>query len=193
MIESRLSLLNNLIDSCVCTYKQAPLSINHALEHFQSFLSRKNCGIAYIIGNGGSAGIASHFCTDLIRTLNIPASTLTDSNVTTCLSNDFGYEAIFSRQLDLLIKEHDLLIAISSSGQSNNIINAVDVAKNKQVNVITLSGFDINNPLRSKGDLNFYLNSHDYGLVEMGHFFLLHTLIDTWKNNNTSFISAAYE
>ena len=72
----------------------------------------------------------------------------------------------------------DILIAISSSGQSRNIVNAVAVAKKNGATVITLSGFQDNNPLRQIGHYNLWLNSKDYGQVEIGHAFILHYLTD---------------
>lgn len=131
-----------------------------------------------MIGNGGSAGIASHFHTDLVKTLKIPAQTLYDANLMTCLGNDYGYEHIFSSSLQLVMRPQDLLVAISSSGKSPNILNAAKTAREKKAGLFTLSGFAEDNPLRQIGDLNYYINIADYGLVETGHFFLLHTIID---------------
>lgn len=183
MINERLSLLNNLIKNCFCTQNQMFLPVEKAMSLFQLYLRNIDKGIVYVIGNGGSAGIASHFCADLLRTLNISASTLFDSSVMTCFSNDYGYDCVFEKQLNISLKKQDLLVVISSSGESENILKAVKVANQKNTRVITLSGFSKNNHLRSKGELNFYLNSYDYGLVEMGHFFLLHTIIDTWNKD----------
>ena len=77
------------------------------------------------------------------------------------------------------MREDDLLVAISSSGRSENILNACRVAEEKRGRVITLSGFSSKNPLRGMGDLNFWIDAKDYGLVETAHFFLLHTIIDS--------------
>lgn len=137
-------------------------------------------GIVYVIGNGGSAGIASHFSNDLLKARQIPSQTFYDSNVLTCLSNDLGYDKVFSYPLQKLLKPQDLLVAISSSGQSQNILNAADVAVEKSTPLVTLSGFQSHNPLRTKGALNVWVGESDYGLVENAHFFLLHTLIDFW-------------
>jgi D-sedoheptulose 7-phosphate isomerase len=146
--------------------------------------TRQKRGIVYVIGNGGSAGIASHFVTDLMKTLEIPASTLFDSNLMTCIGNDYGYESVFSHPLNMILRPESLLVAISSSGKSRNILQAVSTARNKGARVMTLSGFSDDNPLRKKGDLNFYLPADEYGLVEMGHFFLLHTIVDHLAKKN---------
>src|SRR5690606_14176050 len=97
-------------------------------------------GIVYVIGNGGSAGIASHFSADLIKACQVPSQTLFDSNLLTCLSNDWGYEQVFSYPLTKLLKSYDLLVAISSSGKSPNILSAAQTAHDKSTPIITLSG-----------------------------------------------------
>ena len=139
-------------------------------------------GICYIVGNGGSAGIASHMANDFLKTLGLRCLTLTDSNLLTCIGNDLGYENVYSMPLKVLMKKEDMLIAISSSGQSPNILKAAQIAKEKGAQVVTLSGFLEDNPLRSLGDLNIWLNSDQYGLIEIGHFFVLHTVVDYYKN-----------
>ncbi len=180
MFLERMRELADVVQRCTYTTSSGSVSPDEALQMACSVLlqTREKGGIVYIIGNGGSAGIASHFYTDLIKTLEIPASTLVDSNLLTCIGNDYGYEFVYSSPLKTLMKEEDLLVAISSSGKSRNILHATDVARQKSAQVITLSGFLENNPLRKSGDLNFWLDARDYGLVETGHFFLLHTMID---------------
>ena len=182
MFYKRLESLNSLITNTVCTTKKI-VEIEEALIIFKNFLiqTKKNNGIVYTIGNGGSAGIASHFCNDLIKAIKIPANTLVDSNVITCLANDFGYDKCFSEALKVNMKQQDLLVAISSSGNSLNIINAVKTAIEKKAKIVTLSGFNSSNLLRKEGDLNFWIDKVDYGLVEMSHFFILHSIIDLFN------------
>jgi D-sedoheptulose 7-phosphate isomerase len=96
----------------------------------------------------------------------------------TCLANDYGYENVFSEGLKTLFTSKDALIAVSSSGSSQNIRNAAVLAKQMGGQVLTFSGFKTDNPLRSLGDYNFWLNSTDYGKVEIGHALLLHILTD---------------
>src|SRR5690606_15470472 len=128
--------------------------------------TKQNGGIVYVIGNGGSAGIASHFSNDLMKALQIPSQTFYDSNLLTCLANDIGYQNVFSYPLDLMLKPQDLLVAISSSGESPNILNAGEIARSHNAALMTLSGFNASNPLRAMGDLNFWVDRKDYGLVE---------------------------
>lgn len=135
----------------------------------------------FVIGNGGSAGIASHHVVDLINVLKVSAFTISDSNLITCMGNDYGYQSVFSRPLECLANPADVLIAISSSGNSDNILRACNMMKKKGGKVITLSGFASENPLRTLGDINIWTPENDYGLVESAHFFILHTLIDGWQ------------
>jgi len=181
---TRLSDLVRCLKKCSYATHEKTLNEFQALNHAQTLI--QNCsdenGIVYVIGNGGSAGIASHFCNDLMKALQVASQTLYDTNLMTCLSNDLGYEEVFSYPLKKLLKPNDLLVAISSSGQSENILRAADVALERNIAVITLSGFASDNPLRKAGQMNFWIDERDYGLVEMAHFFLLHSIIDTWNH-----------
>jgi D-sedoheptulose 7-phosphate isomerase len=131
-----------------------------------------------IIGNGGSAGIASHTAIDLSKNANLRTLAFNDSSALTCLGNDFGFEHVFAKQIEFHGNAGDLLIAISSSGRSANILNAVAAARARAIRVLTFSGFTADNPLRAAGDLNFYVPASEYGFVEMGHQALLHALLD---------------
>ena len=133
-------------------------------------------GNLFLVGNGGSAGVVSHILTDFINVNKLNARTLHESSLLSCISNDYGYENSFSEPLSILARERDLLIAVSSSGRSPNIHNAVKSVKKAGGKAITLSGFGEVNPLRSMGDLNIWLDSTSYGLVEIGHLFYLHYL-----------------
>jgi D-sedoheptulose 7-phosphate isomerase len=137
---------------------------------------RSRGGNLFLVGNGGSAAVVSHILTDFINVAKLNARTLHESSLLSCMSNDYGYENTFSEPLSTLAREQDLLIAISSSGRSPNIHNAVKSIKKAGGEAITLSGFDQDNPLRSMGDLNIWLDSNSYGLVEIGHLFCLHYL-----------------
>ena len=137
---------------------------------------RDRGGNLFLVGNGGSAAVVSHILTDFINVAKLNARTLHESSLLSCMSNDYGYENSFSEPLSILARKNDLLIAISSSGRSPNIHNAVKSVKKAGGEAITLSGFGEDNPLRSMGDLNIWLDSTSYGLVEIGHLFYLHYL-----------------
>tara|TARA_Y100001936_G_C15916585_1_gene581584 strand:- start:23 stop:628 length:606 start_codon:yes stop_codon:yes gene_type:complete len=139
---------------------------------------RKNHGSVYVVGNGGSSGVASHAVIDFVNVAKLRAFTLHEPSVLTCLANDYGYEQIFSRLLSQMAKPGDVLIAISSSGNSKNICNAAEQMTRSGGIVITLSGFTSDNSLRSLGDINIWLNAKNYGLVEIGHQFILHNVSD---------------
>lgn len=131
-----------------------------------------------IIGNGGSASIANHLAIDLWKSAGIRATTYSDSALLTCISNDFGYEYVFEKPIEMFADNGDVLIAISSSGMSKNIINGAIASKKKGCKIITMSGFQENNILRSKGEINFYLPSDSYGYVELAHSVLCHCIAD---------------
>lgn len=132
----------------------------------------------FFIGNGGSAAIASHMAIDYSKNGGMRALALNDGAALTCLGNDLGYENVFARQLDLHARSGDVLIAISSSGRSPNILNAVDTARERGCFILTLSGFRPDNPLRTLGDLNLYVASERYGFVEIAHLTLCHAMLD---------------
>jgi D-sedoheptulose 7-phosphate isomerase len=132
----------------------------------------------FFIGNGGSAAIASHMAIDWMKNGGFAASAFNDSALLTCLSNDLGYEQVFALPLRRHASRGDLLIAISSSGQSANILAGVEVARNNGVTVITMSGFSPDNPLRRCGNLNFYVPNQLYGFVEISHLTLCHAVLD---------------
>lgn len=130
------------------------------------------------VGNGGSAGICGHMATDFSKNGGMRATALNDAATLTCLANDYGYEHVFAKQIEWHAASGDLLIAISSSGRSQNILNAVRAARNAGCRVITLSGFRPDNPLRGLGDFNLYVASQEYGFVEVGHLAILHGILD---------------
>ena len=153
-----------------------PDGIKKGIELINS--AKENDSSLIFVGNGGSAAIALHQATDFVRTCQIRAFAPLDPALITCMANDCGYENVFSEPLKVLAKKEDLLVAISSSGKSLNIINAVHIARQKQCSVITLSGFLKDNPLRKLGDVNFYVPSESYRFVESIHLFICNWLLD---------------
>ena len=131
------------------------------------------------IGNGGSAGIASHMAVDFAKNGGVRSVTFNDASSLTCLGNDLGYENVFAKQVEMQGLASDILIAISSSGESKNILRAVAAARELSCQVITLSGFAPKNALRRLGDVNFYVTSDVYGFVETAHQAILHAILDT--------------
>lgn len=137
-----------------------------------------------VIGNGGSAAIASHLATDYTKNGGFRTQAFNDGSMLTCLGNDLGYDNVFAKQVAMFAQKGDLLIAISSSGQSQNILKGVAAARDAGCSVVTLSGFKPSNPLRTKGDVNFYVASNQYGFVEIIHLTICHAVLDIlmgWK------------
>jgi D-sedoheptulose 7-phosphate isomerase len=135
-------------------------------------------GKVILVGNGGSASIAGHMQMDLCNRAYIPALVFNDAPLITALSNDYGYVDAFERLSTLWAEPNNCMIAISSSGQSPNILRAVQCVRSIGAHVITFSGFKAENPLRRMGDLNFYIASSAYGEVEVAHHALGHYLTD---------------
>ena len=138
----------------------------------------KNNKKIIIVGNGGSATIASHVSVDLTKLANIRAINFNEADLITCFANDYGYENWVARGLEAYADKDDLVVLISSSGRSPNIINGAFRAKELELNTITLSGFDIDNPLKKLGDINLWVDSKIYNIVELTHTGWLLTIID---------------
>ncbi len=132
----------------------------------------------YFIGNGASASIASHMAADLGKNARIRTEVMTDPALVTAVGNDYGYEEVFTEPLRWRMTAGDMLVAISTSGESPNIISAVRLAKFLKGFVITLSAMESNNRLRSRGDLNFYVPAGSYGAAETCHAAILHHWVD---------------
>jgi D-sedoheptulose 7-phosphate isomerase len=131
------------------------------------------------IGNGASAAISSHQATDYWKNGGMRAIAFNDASLLTCVSNDFCYEDVFEKPIEMFADIGDVLVAISSSGQSENILRGAGAAQRKGCEVITLSGFSPDNPLRAKGSVNFYVSSNAYGHVEVIHHAICHCILDT--------------
>ena len=134
-----------------------------------------------IFGNGGSSAIASHFSVDLTKNAKIRTNNFNESDLITCFSNDFGYENWVKEALKIYADKDDLVILISSSGESPNILNACNFCIENNIELITFTGMDINNSIRSanKNGMNFYASSKAYNLIENIHQFWLLYIVDS--------------
>ncbi len=133
---------------------------------------------AIIIGNGGSSALASHVSVDLTKNAKVRAINFNESDLLTCFSNDYGYEKVFEKALDFYADKGDVVIIISSSGKSKNLINAAKFAKKKKLFLITLTGFSKNNPLSKLGSINLWVNSKAYNIIETTHQIYLLSVVD---------------
>jgi len=145
----------------------------------QLFRAVNGCGRKVIlVGNGGSAAMASHVAVDLTKTAGIRAVTFNEADLLTCFANDYGYPLWVEKALEFYADPGDAAVLISSSGRSPNIINGATAARARGLHVVTFSGFDADNPLRSLGELNFWVNSRSYNVVEMAHHVWLVAAVD---------------
>jgi D-sedoheptulose 7-phosphate isomerase len=132
-----------------------------------------------IVGNGGSAAIASHFAVDLTKNAKTRCINFNESDLITCFSNDYGYEYWVEKAVEFYGDDGDVFIGISSSGSSKNILNGCLAARKKKFSkIITLSGMNSENPLRKLGDINLWANSKAYNHIENIHQFWLLAIVD---------------
>jgi D-sedoheptulose 7-phosphate isomerase len=134
----------------------------------------------YFIGNGTSAAIASYMAADACKNGKLRARALIDPSLTTAISNDLAYLDVFSLQIERYGDEGDLLISLSSSGNSVNILNAIDAARARKMDVITMSGMNPENKSRFKGDLNVFVPGNHYSIVQSAHQAILHCWLEKY-------------
>lgn len=170
------SELNDLLSKVSVTNKNKEISIEEGLKIVKQKLKKNN---VYLIGNGGSSSNCDHISNDFSKILNAKSINLYGTGVFTCYANDYGFENVFSEQIKTIGNKNDTLICLSCSGESKNIINAINIAKKKSIFTITLTGINKNNRARKKGDINFFISGKSYGLIEIAHLTLLHYLVES--------------
>jgi D-sedoheptulose 7-phosphate isomerase len=151
------------------------LEVDKAIELISSICTKR----IFFIGNGGSNSICSHMMEDYAKIGGFPTFAFSDAPLITCFANDYGYENAIKEWLKIHWVDGDLLVAISSSGESMNILNAVDFIREKNGKIITLSGFKKENTLSKKGNINFHVDISNYGIVECYHQVILHIILDS--------------
>ncbi len=144
---------------------------------------KKNKKKVIIVGNGGSAAMASHVSVDLTKMCRIRAINFNEADLLTCFSNDYGYENWVQKALSFYADKKDLLICISSSGESKNIVNGAKFAKRIGCKIITLTGFKQTNKVKKIGHVNLWLDSNNYNLIEMTHHVWLLSIVDKICNS----------
>ncbi len=169
-----------LLGTSVTDARGAELLLDAAIDRASDLVWSRRTGSAKVmlVGNGGSAAIVSHAQNDLCKMIGARAMVFHETSYLTALANDDGYETAFETNVRLWAARGDMLVAVSSSGRSENILRAVRAARDAGCEVATFSGFKPDNPLRGMGDLNFYVKSGEYGFVEVSHMALLHLLTD---------------
>ena len=148
----------------------------------------KNNGKVVLFGNGGSAADAQHMAAELIGRFKIERESIsaialtTDTSVITSIGNDYDFNKIFSRQCESLVNENDVVIAISTSGNSDNVINGVLKAKEKGSFVIGLTG-NSGGKLKSSADILLDVPSDDTARIQEGHRVIIHSLCELIEKN----------
>lgn len=179
-VEDYYKNISSLIGSIRVTNKDGKvLELYHGIEMACNLILLHSDHKIMFIGNGASASMSSHMATDFWKNGGIEALAFNDSALLTCISNDYGYEYVFEKPIDMFAKKKDTVFAISSSGESKNIVRGVKAARLNECNVITLSGFKDDNILSIMGDINFYVPSRKYGLVEVIHHSICHCILDS--------------
>ncbi len=178
--------MNNFIDTYFNDFKNVlenflkinenKLNLNKCIEILKN--TKINDKNIFIIGNGGSAAIADHMAIDFTKNAGLRAFSLTGSPTITTFANDFGYENMFQKALEHYCEKGDVIIAISGTGTSKNILKACEYANNNNMEIISFSGFEKDNLLSKKGDVNFWVDSKAFGYLEIIHNLLIHYLCD---------------
>lgn len=171
--------LNNLIATDI---KGKEIAIDNALEMWADICEekRKQRAVFFFCGNGASATMAEHMSHDCFQNANFLTQTCSETSHITAISNDIAYEEVFAYRIRKSLQATDMLITISSSGNSSNIIRAIDAANSIGAYVVTLSGKTEDNISRRSGNLNFYVPLLTYGMVESSHAVLLHCWLDMY-------------
>jgi D-sedoheptulose 7-phosphate isomerase len=156
------------------------LDSDYALEFWVDVAKkiRDNRGTFFFIGNGASATMAEHLSHDCFQNADMLTYTCSETSHITAIANDLSYEDVFSYRISKAFNDKDMLIAISSSGNSPNIVKAIKTAKELGGYVVTITGKSADNKSRSLGDLNFHIKLDTYGMVEAAHSVLLHCWLD---------------
>lgn len=143
-----------------------------------SLATRDSARCQYLIGNGASAAFSDHMALDWTKNGGVPTHSFASVALLSAMGNDLGFEEAFSAPLSWYGKSGDLLVTISSSGNSKNIIKGIETARGRGLKVVTFSGLKPDNQSRKLGDLNFYIPAKTYGIVECAHQVLLHIWLD---------------
>ncbi len=169
------------IFKCIKAVESEALALAGATDLFVD--TKRRGGKVILVGNGGSAAMASHVSVDLTKVSRLRAINFNEADLITCFANDYGHERWMEKALEFYADPQDLIVLISSSGQSANVVNAAIKAKQMKLPLITFSGFAPDNPLRKLGDINFWADSRAYNVVEMTHHVWLLSLADKLAND----------
>ena len=167
--------IKNLLDDVVKKYSQDLTKVSKKFKK-----TSKVGGKIILLGNGGSAATASHVSVDLTKNAKIRSINFNEADLITCFSNDYSYAHWMQKSLEFYLDKKDIVVLISTSGKSTNIINAVKFLKKKKIETITLTGMSQNNPVKklNKKGINFWVESKSYNQIEIIHHFILLLIVD---------------
>jgi len=166
----------NFFEEIKNSLNQSDISSLDKIAKTLSSLKRKNKVI--IFGNGGSAAISSHVSVDLTKNAKVRSINFNEADLLTCFANDYGYEKVFSKSLEFYADRGDVVIIVSSSGRSKNLLEAAKVCKKKKILLYTFTGFSKSNPLKKMGNINLWVNSKAYNIIENIHQIWLLSIVD---------------
>jgi len=157
-----------------------------AMELFieRSKAVRDSGGVFFFAGNGASATMAEHMSHDCFQNADFLTMTCSETSHITAISNDLSYEDVFAYRIGKALSGKDALITISSSGNSPNVVKAIEIARSKGMFIATISGMKPDNKSRKRGDINFYVPAQTYGMVESAHATLLHCWLDLFLDKH---------
>jgi D-sedoheptulose 7-phosphate isomerase len=156
------------------------IDIDEALEKWADRAKRlwDERGHIFFVGNGASCTMAEHLSHDCFQNADLLTETISETAHLTAIANDLSYEEVFSYRISKSAEAKDMLVTISSSGNSPNIVAAIKTARECGLFVVTLSGMKANNKSRMMGDINLYVPLETYGMVESAHAVVLHCWLD---------------
>lgn len=175
-----ISEINQITNNTKVKYKNELISIDKGFKILKKMIVKSNSK-NFFIGNGGSNSNCSHMVNDFNNVLKIPSISLSDLSLLTCLSNDIGYANTYSSFLKVNFNKYDNLIILSSSGESENLKNAIKFANNFNQRTISFTSFNDKNFINKKSTLCFYTNTSHYSKSEISHLILLHYFVDNYE------------
>ena len=177
-----LQAMSATLDKTEASLGTETASLQQALERTVEILKEVQSinGTQFFLGNGASAAFAEHMALDWTKNGGVRSLNPSSAVLLTALANDISFQDSFAMFIDRYARPGDAVVTISSSGNSGNILKAIEAARKMQCKVITLSGLKPDNASRKSGDVNFYVPARTYGIVECAHQVLLHMMIDSF-------------
>jgi len=164
---------HHFLDDYVARYQEVlfKTGLNEELIKLKEMMSKvsSKSNKVMVAGNGASASIASHVSVDFTKQGGVRTVNFNEANLITCFANDYGYENWVAKAIEFYKDPGDMVILISSSGNSPNVVNAAKYCNANEIPVVSFTGFNSDNPLAQSGDLNFWVDSKAYNIVENTH------------------------